>query len=109
MKPQTLPIAAVVVLALATVSIVRTQPVLATNPPPAAPPRSEFGERVAAIGLIEPRSENISIASHLSGVVEKVFAVVGQNVRAGDPLVKLDTRALDAKHAERRATFFNSP
>jgi HlyD family secretion protein len=103
MKHQVLPIAAVVVLALATVSIVRTQPRTEKSEPPVAPPRSTFEQRVAGIGLIEARSENISMASHLPGIVEKVFVTVGQDVKRGDPLVKLDTRALEAARAERRS------
>lgn len=103
MKHQVLPIAAVVVLALATVSIVRTQPRTEKNEPPVAPPRATFEQRVAGIGLIEPRSENISMASHLPGVVEKVFVTVGQEVKRGEPLVKLDTRSLEAARAERRS------
>lgn len=103
MKHQALPIAAVIVLALATVSIVRTQPRAAKFEPPVAPPRTTFEQRVAGIGLIEARSENISMASHLPGIVENVYAAVGQDVKRGDPLVKLDTRALEAARAERRS------
>jgi multidrug resistance efflux pump len=36
-------------------------------------------------------------------VVEQVFVTVGQDVQAGDPLVKLDTRALEAERAERES------
>jgi hypothetical protein len=68
-----------------------------------APPSAGFPNRVAAVGLVEASSENISMGSHLSGVVEKVWVTVGQSVKAGDPMVKLDTRALDAMHAERHA------
>src|SRR5258706_245330 len=103
MKNIILPVAAAVVLGLATVSIVRTQPSHPANDPPIAPPQTAFNERVAAVGLIEANSENISLASHLPGVVEKVFVVVGQEVAAGDPLVKLDTRALEAARAERNS------
>ncbi len=103
MKRKILPIMAVVVLLLATVSIVRTQPRKCVDAPPVAPPASDFEQRIAAVGLVEPRSENISVASHLPGVVEKVLVAVGQDVKAGDPLVKLDTRALEAALAERRS------
>jgi multidrug resistance efflux pump len=102
MKRKILPVIAVVALALATVSIVRTQPRAQINEPPVAPPHADFEQRVAAVGLIEASSENMSIASHLPGVVEKVFVTVGQEVKAGDPLVKLDTRALEAARAERQ-------
>jgi len=103
MKNFILPISAVVVLTLATVSIVRTQPSRTLSEPPIAPPRATFAERVVAVGLIEASSENISLSAHLPGVVEKVLVTVGQDVRAGEPLVKLDTRALAAQLAERRS------
>lgn len=103
MRNVILPISAVVVLTLATVSIVRTQPRRSITEPPIAPPRATFEERVAAVGLIEASSENISLSAHVPGVVEKVMVTVGQEVRAGEPLVKLDTRALEAQLAERRS------
>lgn len=102
-KMLLLPFVALVVLLLATMSIVRTQPTRETFDPPNPPPRATFKDRVAAVGLVEAKSENISIASHLPGVVEQVFVTVGQDVKAGDPLVKLDTRALEALRAERQA------
>jgi multidrug resistance efflux pump len=98
-----LPLSAVVVLILACVSIARSQPRHELSQPTVAPPSAGFPNRVAAVGLVEASSENISIGSHLSGVVEKVWVTVGQSVKAGDPLVKLDTRALDALHDERHA------
>lgn len=102
-KPLILPLLALIVLAVSAVSIVRTQPVRITHAPPVPPPRSGFAGRVAAVGLVEPCSESISLSAHLPGVVEKVFVTVGQDVRAGSPLVKLDTRALESLAAERRS------
>lgn len=98
-----LPLIACVVLVLASVSIARSQPRREVTEPSVSPPRTEFERRVAAVGLVEASSENISLSSHLPGVVEKVWVSVGQDVKAGDPLVKLDTRALDALHEERHA------
>ncbi|MBI1176515.1 biotin/lipoyl-binding protein [bacterium] len=103
MKNYLIPAAAVVVLTLATASIVRTQPQRQTAEPPIAPPRATFEKRVAAVGLVEASSENISLSAHIPGVVEKVCVTVGQDVKAGDPLVKLDTRALEAQLRERRS------
>jgi HlyD family secretion protein len=80
MRNVILPISAVVVLTLATVSIVRTQPRRSITEPPIAPPRATFDERVAAVGLIEASSENISLSAHVPGVVEKVMITVGQEV-----------------------------
>jgi HlyD family secretion protein len=103
MKKMLMPLLGVLVLCLAAASIVRTQPAAQRNDPPSAPPRSTFTSRVAAVGLVEANTENISIGSHLPGVVEQVFVQVGQPVKKGDPLVKLDTRRLEAARAEAQA------
>jgi RND family efflux transporter MFP subunit len=103
MNAKVLPIVATAILGLSAMSIIHTHPQAAVNPPPSPPPRSTFEQRVAAVGLVEARSENISIASHLPGVVDKVYVTAGQEVKRGDPLVKLDTRALESLRAERSA------
>jgi len=103
MKNKILPAIAFVVLIVAAISIVHTQPEHQTHEPPVAPPRTDFRDRVAAVGLIEASTENISLGSHLSGVVERVFVVAGQDVEQGAPLIKLDTRALEAALAERKS------
>lgn len=102
MKQTVLPWIAAGVLGIALYSVARTQPTTVVHAPPWPPPSSEFEQRVAATGLIEPRSENVAIAPHLSGVIHKVLVTVGQEVRAGDPLVALDTRALESMREERR-------
>ncbi|MFN0067109.1 MAG: HlyD family efflux transporter periplasmic adaptor subunit [Limisphaerales bacterium] len=103
MKLWFLPLVAALVLTAATVSIVRSQPVRSPTPPPVAPPASPFPARVAAVGLVEPSSESISLSAHLPGVVAAVFVGVGDAVTNGQPLVKLDTRALESALEVRRA------
>lgn len=98
-----LPVLGVFVLALAVVSIARTQPRPARHDPPSSPPRSRFASRVAAVGLVEANTENVSLGAHVSGVVERLHVKVGDRVRRGDPLVKLDTRQVEALLAEARA------
>ena len=98
-----LPIIAAVVLGFSILSIIRTQPARASAGPSAAPPKSSFKSRVAAVGLIEASSENISIGSHLSGIAAQVLVKVGDSVQAGTPLFRLDTRHLDAQLAEAKA------
>jgi multidrug efflux pump subunit AcrA (membrane-fusion protein) len=51
---------------------------------------------VAAVGLIEASSENISVGTPLSGVVTTVHVAAGRKVRIGDPLFELDVRQLRA-------------
>jgi HlyD family secretion protein len=100
---KVLPLIAVAAAALATVSIVRTQPKRERTNPPVAPPTAEYSDAVAAVGLVEASTENVSIGTHLSGVVEQVFVSVGQPVKAGDRLFRLDTRALEAERTVRQA------
>jgi HlyD family secretion protein len=103
MKRVILPIIALVVLTLGAVSIVRTQPKHAATSPPSAPPVSPYSQTVAAVGLVESSTENIAIGTPLSDVVTEVLVTVGQKIKAGDPLFKLDDRQRLADLAARRA------
>lgn len=102
---KVLPLIAIAAAVLATVSIVRTQPKRERTDPPVAPPTAQYRDTVAAVGLIEASTENVSIGTPLSGVVEQVFVTVGQQVKAGDRLFRLDMRALEAERAVRQAAF----
>lgn len=86
----------------ATFSIARTAPHREATDPPVAPPASTFPERVAAVGLVEASTENISIGTPLSGVVARVFVSAGEAVKKGQPLFELDTRHLVADLDVRR-------
>jgi multidrug resistance efflux pump len=100
-KGLILPFVALFCLVYAAISIANTQPRLNPTDPPAPPPRSAFPETVAATGLIEPASEVVTLSPHVSGVVEAVFVKVGDDVQMGQPLLKVDTRALEATRRER--------
>jgi HlyD family secretion protein len=58
---------------------------------------------VSGAGLVEPETENISVGSHLPGVVKAVHVHVGQEVRPGELLFELDDRQLLAERQVRRA------
>jgi multidrug efflux pump subunit AcrA (membrane-fusion protein) len=103
MKRVVLPAIGALAAAWATWSIARTTPHRQATDPPAPPPVSEYPDAVAAVGLVEPSSESISIATPLSGVVTAVHVSAGQAVRKGDPLFELDVRHLRADLAVRRA------
>ena len=102
MKRMLLPALGVVAALWATYSIARTTPRRTATDPPAPPPVSEYADRVAAVGLVEASSENVSIGTPLAGVVARVFVTAGQPVRAGDPLFELDLRQLRADLEVRR-------
>jgi HlyD family secretion protein len=99
MKNYLLPVVAAGAALFATVSVVRTQPVRETTNPPSAPPASAFAQTVAAVGLVEASTENISVGTPLSAVVSEVLVSVGKTVEAAAPLFRLDTRHLEASLA----------
>src|SRR5262249_24814908 len=92
-----LPLLAVlgVIFALWTV-VSGSRPVPAAEPV-AQPATAPFPSFVAGAGLIEASTENIAIGTHLAGIVTDVYLVVGSVVKAGDPLINLDDRALQAE------------
>jgi multidrug efflux pump subunit AcrA (membrane-fusion protein) len=71
--------------------------------PPVTPARTPYGKGVSGAGIVEPETENISIGSHLSGIVEVVHVKVGDRVQSGQLLFQLDARALEAELTVRRA------
>jgi multidrug efflux pump subunit AcrA (membrane-fusion protein) len=98
MKRYVLPLVGVLAAAWATFSIARTHPGRERTDPPSPPPVSDFATTVAAVGIVETSTENISIGTPLGGVVARVCVVAGQTVKPGDPLFEIDTRSLRADH-----------
>jgi HlyD family secretion protein len=96
MKRLVLPFIGILAALGATFSIARTQPHREATQPPARPPVSDFPSTVAAVGLVEASTENISVGTPLAGVVARVFVTPGQAVKGGDPLFELDVRHLRA-------------
>ena len=72
-------------------------------PPPVQPAENPFPNTVAGAGMVEPQTENISVGSPVPGIVVEVPVKVGQKVKAGDPLFRLDDRELKAELAVRKA------
>jgi multidrug resistance efflux pump len=102
-RSLTIPAISLALLAVAAYHVTRhsqAQPALA---PPAAPARAPFAESVSASGIVEPWTENVSIGTHVAGVVEEVCVEVGQQVAQGEPLLRIDERQLRAEVAVRSA------
>src|SRR5262245_2704285 len=75
----------------------RTAPLTA---PSESPPRTPFEQAVAAAGVVEAETENIAIGVAMPGLVLEVYvpsSKVGQRVRAGTPLFRIDDRHLKAQ------------
>lgn len=103
MKRWIIPIIAAFALIAGIISVLRSQPRREATTPPVQPPASAFAHNVAAVGLVETSTENIAIGSHLPGVVEKVFVTVGDPVKAGASLFKIDDRNLRAQLGQAEA------
>ncbi len=97
MRRLILPIIGLLAALWAAYSIARTSPQREITNPPKLPPVSSFQDTVAAVGLIEASTENVSVGTPLSGVVARVFITAGQSVKSGDPLFELDLRNLRAE------------
>ena len=98
-----LPSFAALLLMMAIISIVRSQPVRKQVAPPATPPVAAYGNEVAAVGLVEARSENIAVSLPVSGLVTALYVKAGDQVRKGDKLFSLDDRDLLAERALRQS------
>jgi len=103
MKVPILPIFAFGCFAWAVHSVISSQPNREITSPPVMPPRTSFEQTIAAIGLVEPSSETISMGTHRSGVVESVLVKLGDEVKKGQALLKLDTRDLEAERSVAQA------
>src|SRR6266852_5578024 len=95
-----LPAIASVLLLASVMHVVRANQTRPKPSPPVEPTRSPFGRTIAGAGIAEAQTENIAIGSALPGVVQEVYVPVekvGQRVKAGDPLFRIDDRALKAQ------------
>ena len=99
-----LPMIALALMSVAGYHVSRNAQAKPPLAPPAPPPRSPFGATVAAGGMVEPCTEDISIGTHVAGVVHEVFVKVGDSVAAGAPLFRIDDRQLRANLDVRLAT-----
>ncbi len=103
-----LPLLAAGMLVFAVIHVVKAQQTLPKPPPPVEPARTPFGNTVAGAGIVEARSQNISVGTPLPGVVLEVYgpekdglapwdALVGEYVKKGQPLFRVDDRQLKAQ------------
>lgn len=98
-----LPLASLGLLVLAANQAVKAARERPAADPPYAPAESPFRGRVAGLGIVEAGSQNIAVGTPASGLVCQVFVTVGQSVKAGEPLFRLDTRSLEAELRVREA------
>jgi len=96
MKRFIVPVVAIASLLFAIVWTLAATPVHKATTPPSPPPENPSANTVAAVGLVEPESENVAISCPVSGLVTAVYANAGDRVHAGQKLFSLDDRDLRA-------------
>lgn len=99
-----IPLVALAGVAFAVFSVVRGDKKPPSVPSVSEAPHSPDHASVAGSGIVEASTENISIGTQIAGIVAKIFVQIGSNVKAGDPLFKIDDRSLLAELNIRRAT-----
>ena len=67
------------------------------------PPKSPYAHAIAASGIIEASSQNISVGTPFNEIIDKIFVVEGDRVKTGDPLFKLDTQTFESQLAAAKA------
>lgn len=92
-----LPLAAIAALTFAVLQAVKAQQKPPPGSPPVEPAKSPYTTAIAGVGLVEPETENIAIGTHVQGVVERVLVKVGDSVKPGSPLFRLDDRQMQAE------------
>lgn len=98
-----LPSSAVLGLAFAIFTIAKGSRPPLVAAPLAEPSRTPYVKFIAGAGIVEPSSRNIAIGSPLGRLVSEVAVRVGDEVKAGDPLFRLDERDLIGEQGIRRA------
>lgn len=71
--------------------------------PPVAPPQKPFTHAVAATGILEALSENVSIGVPVPGLVTQMQVKVNDTVKKDQPLFTIDDRDLRAEELSTKA------
>jgi HlyD family secretion protein len=93
---KTVPLIAAIAFVFAVGAVLAMKPVRHPEPPPSAPPATQFDSSVGAVGLVEANTENIDVSCAVSGMVTQLFVKAGDRVRPGQKLFSLDDRDLEA-------------
>src|SRR5258708_37761814 len=83
------------------------KPVPASQPV-ADPAQAPFASYVAGAGIVEASTENMPVGTLVPGVVSELYKNIGDRVKAGEPLFRIDSRDLEAELAVRNAALSSS-
>jgi HlyD family secretion protein len=99
----TLPVIAAMGFAFGVYSVVHGNQPTPIAQPVAEPANSPYPSFIAGAGIIEAKSQNISVGTPLGGIVQQVAVKVGDKVKAGDILFRIDDRETLAELGVRKA------
>lgn len=71
-------------------------------------PSAPFNSYISAVGIVEASSENIFIGTPVNRVVDKVEVQVGEKVKAGQVLFRLECRDLEAQLHAHNVAYANA-
>lgn len=103
MKKFAIPLVAAICFTFSIAWTLGSRAVTGKTLPPSQPPVDIYEHSVAAVGLVEPESENISLSCAVSGLVTGVYVKTGDRVKSGQKLFSLDDRDLRADLQVKRA------
>src|SRR6266550_7679636 len=92
-----LPLLAMLGVVFAIYTVVTGQRQTPPAQPVTQPAEPQFESYVAGAGIVEASTENIAVGTLVPGVVTEIFVKIGDQVKAGSPLFRLDDRDLRAE------------
>ena len=98
-----LPLLAVVGVVFAVWTVMRGAQAVPPAQPVVQPTEAPYTRNVAGAGIVEAASENIAIGPVVPGVVKEVYVQVGDAVKQGQPLFRVDDRDLRSQLVKARA------
>jgi RND family efflux transporter MFP subunit len=98
-----LPALAAIGVMFAVYSVVTAQRQVPPAQPVTEPAQPQYASYVAGAGIVEASTENIAVGTFVAGVVTEMYVKVGDQVKAGAPLFKVDDRDLQAELEVRKA------
>jgi len=88
---------ALIGLAVATGAVMESSQSAPIAPPAVRSPKVPFASYMAGAGMIEASTENIAIGTAVSGIVTAIYVKLGDRVKAGAPLFRIDDRDLQGR------------
>jgi biotin/lipoyl-binding protein len=92
-----LPVLAIIGVVIAAITVLRGNRPAPAAAPIAEPAKAPFASYIAGAGIVEASTENIAAGTPVSGIVTAIYVKWGEQVKAGDPLFKIDDRDMQGQ------------